>query len=155
MVDKNRRRGSGKSSRNRRKNDTGKKQDGDKKPKTPPKMSYPREPVIEKPKMPQGKEATQCPVCGKPVNDLYTAIAHRATKEPSHLNCVIKELSQDENLEQNESLCYLGGGSFGIVQKSSGGKPQVTIKKRIQYEEKESSPSWKQENKCEDEDERV
>jgi hypothetical protein len=149
MVEKNKGKGNSRRNKNRRKREDKKRQNQ----KTPAKVSYHREPVIEKPKIPQGKEATTCPICGKTVNDLYTAIAHKQTGEPTHLNCIIQELGKEEKLEKNESLCYIGSGSFGIIEKIGDGKLKIQIKKRIQYVEKHTN-SFKK-NKCEDDDEQV
>ena len=67
----------------------------------------PRDPEIEAP---------QCPLCQKAVRDLTSAITHRESGNPSHFDCILKALRSDNPVQPNEKICYLGKGSFGIVQ---------------------------------------
>ena len=50
----------------------------------------------------------------------------------------------DNPLGQNEKICYLGKGSFGIVQfRPHSGHSNIFIRKRIQYEDPEPVPEWR------------
>jgi hypothetical protein len=80
-------------------------------------------------------------VCGKPVRELSSALTHRASQKPAHFDCVVKELRESNELAPQEKLCYLGGGCFGILEFRS--PPRFVIKRRIQYEEKETTQEWK------------
>jgi hypothetical protein len=85
-----------------------------------------------------------CPICGKPVRELASALTHRASRQPAHFDCIVQELRATNEIEPQEKICYLGGGSFGVLEFcSSGGPGHFVIKKRIQYEEKEIQQDWK------------
>ncbi len=87
-------------------------------------------------------ELPECPVCLKPVRELNTAIAHRETGKAAHFDCVLRLLREERKPSQNERICYLGKGSFGVVEMRSGGRPMpFFIRERIQYEQAE--PDWR------------
>ena len=98
-----------------------------------------------------GAAETACPVCSTTVHDLYTAIAYGDGMAPAHFDCVLSLLGEREELGSGERLCYLGGGSFGIVQvrpprrKRNGNGGALVIRKRIDFEEREAAPGWRQE----------
>jgi hypothetical protein len=57
---------------------------------------------------------------------------------------VIRELHDSNEVAPQEKICYLGGGSFGILEfRPPGGPSRFVIRKRIQYEEKETPQEWK------------
>ncbi len=85
-----------------------------------------------------------CPVCGKPVRELASALTHRVSRQPAHFDCVVRELRESNEIAPQEKLCYLGDGCFGILEfKAPGGPSRFVIKRRIQYEEKEAPQDWK------------
>ncbi len=89
-------------------------------------------------------EVPDCPVCGKPVRDLPSALTHKLSRKPAHFDCVVRELREANEMAPQEKLCYLGGGSFGILELRPPGSPtRFVIRKRIQYEEKEIPQEWK------------
>jgi hypothetical protein len=96
---------------------------------------------------PYPKPATDfsmCPVCEKAVRDLSSAITHRDTGNPAHFDCILKILREENSLSESEKICYLGKGSFGIVQFRSNGSPlRFLIRKRIQYEDLDMIPDWR------------
>jgi len=78
------------------------------------------------------------------VRELPSALTHRPTGQPAHFECILKELRDAQELSPQERLCYLGGGTFGILEfRQAGGVTKFTIRKRIQYEEKDSPQEWK------------
>jgi len=78
------------------------------------------------------------------VRELPSALTHRATGRPAHFECILKELRESNELLPQEKLCYLGGGSFGILEmRPPGGPSRFVIRKRIQYEEKDAVQEWK------------
>lgn len=86
----------------------------------------------------------ECPVCHKPVRELAMALCYRVTGTPAHFDCILKELKDAHELAPQEKLCYLGAGTFGILQfKSQGGGNKFTIKMKIPYEDKTSPQEWK------------
>ena len=90
-----------------------------------------------------------CPLCAAPVRDLYTAIAYGERRAPTHFDCIVSLLGEREEVEEGARLCYLGGGSFGIVQMRSASRQgdrggSLLIHKRIEVEEKDAAPEWRQ-----------
>jgi len=89
-------------------------------------------------------EYSTCPVCGKAVRELASAITHRDTGQPAHFDCILKLLREEHALGENEKICYLGKGSFGIVQfRANSGPMRFFIRQRIQYEDLDSVPEWR------------
>jgi hypothetical protein len=85
-----------------------------------------------------------CPLCGKPVRELSSALTHRVSRQPAHFDCIVRELRDSTEIGPEEKLCYLGGGSFGVLEfRPAGAASRFVIKKRIQYEEKETPQDWK------------
>jgi hypothetical protein len=94
-------------------------------------------------------ELSRCPLCAEPVSDLYTAIAYGEHKEPAHFDCVVSLLGEREELEEGTRVCYLGGGSFGIVQAQLAGRQgdrrgTPWVHKRIEVEERDAAPAWRE-----------
>ena len=90
------------------------------------------------------KNAPLCPLCQKPVRDLYSAITDQNTKQPAHFDCILKTLREINELVDGEKICYLGNGSFGIIQfRNAAGKLRFFIKKRLDYEETDPIPEWR------------
>ena len=86
------------------------------------------------------------PFAVKGVRDLLTAIAWGEERKPAHFDCILKDISDKEELLPKEKLIYMGAGSFGIVRFRSGGSnsaPRFVIRKRIQLEEKEEKFEWR------------
>jgi hypothetical protein len=76
--------------------------------------------------------------------EISSAIAYKTTNEPAHIECIIEDIKKSETLEQNERICYLGKGSFGIVvAKNSSGPIKFSIRKRIQYEASNIPVEWR------------
>lgn len=99
---------------------------------------------------PDAEPATEprtCPLCAKPVQDLYTAIAYGESQAPAHFDCIVSLLGEREEVREDARLCYLGGGSFGIVQMQPAARPgdrTLLIHKRIEVEEKDAAPAWRE-----------
>ena len=85
-----------------------------------------------------------CPWCEKPIKDISTAISDKTSGRPVHFDCVLARLNQLEALENHDTICYLGGGRFGVVRSSSpadaGG---FKIKKIFEWEDKDSHGEWR------------
>ena len=93
--------------------------------------------------------ALACPLCAAPVRDLYTAIAYGEHSAPAHFDCIVSLLGEREELEEGAWLCYLGGGSFGVVQMLPAARRgdrggSLLIHKRIEVEDKDAAPEWRQ-----------
>jgi hypothetical protein len=99
-----------------------------------------------------------CPWCGKPIRDMFSAIADKDSGVPVHFDCVSTRIAFGEKLEKGETVAYIGGGRFGII--SFGGKtgapqetrqdrnsPQAgrdfTIRKIIEWEKMDKRAEWR------------
>lgn len=89
-------------------------------------------------------EYKTCPICGKAVKSLLTAISVNPDMDPAHFDCVLKQLQEQETLKKGEKISYLGNGTFAVIKMKQGGKgPAFTILKKIQYEEKDKKADWR------------
>ncbi len=93
---------------------------------------------------PQRREPSDCPICGKVVRDVHSAIAYGEDDKPAHLECVLKEIGERESIASDERLCYIGAGRFGVI-KSKIGKQGLEVVRTIQYEERENAVQWRRE----------
>jgi hypothetical protein len=100
--------------------------------------------AAERPPRKEPISCPDCPLCGKPVRELASALTHRASARPAHFDCIVRELRDTTEVGPEERLCYLGGGTFGVLEfHPPGAASKFTIKKRIPYEEKEVPQDWK------------
>jgi hypothetical protein len=84
-----------------------------------------------------------CPWCGKQINDITTAICDK-DGHPVHFDCVLARITEMERLGTNDSVCYIGGGRFGVVHYNN--PPDMrdfTIKKIYEWEVKDSPNEWR------------
>ncbi|MBN2659107.1 MAG: hypothetical protein JXR86_18775 [Spirochaetales bacterium] len=83
-----------------------------------------------------------CAVCGKPIRDISAAMADPSGEKPVHFDCIVKQLSETENLGSQEKIAYLGSGNFGVVRSLNNRKFEIV--KKIPYEENlESRSEWR------------
>jgi hypothetical protein len=86
----------------------------------------------------------ECSLCQKPIKDIYSSIIHRDNGNPAHFDCVIQELQKTEVLSEGERICYLGSGVFAVMRQTpQNERPKISIRKKIQYEDKDKSTAWK------------
>lgn len=81
-----------------------------------------------------------CSICGKNIETIADAISE-ADGSFSHFDCVIAKIREQEKVSENETVSYIGHGSFAVLYKDEDGK--FVIKTRIQYESKESYDAMK------------
>ncbi|TVQ27212.1 MAG: hypothetical protein EA383_02910 [Spirochaetaceae bacterium] len=94
------------------------------------------------------RDYAPCPVCGKAIDHVFSAVAHRSNGLPAHIECIVGELSKDEHLDEGDRIVYLGRGNFGVVGKDpvvEDGKKRFNVKRRIQYETGSDAPDWRRE----------
>lgn len=85
-----------------------------------------------------------CPICGKPIADISSAITERTSQAPAHFDCVLTRLIETERPGPGERVIYLGAGTFAVAD--YGNNPtgtKFTIKRKIQYEEKDKRADWR------------
>ncbi len=89
-------------------------------------------------------EYKKCPICGKAVKSMLTAIAVNEEMDPAHFDCVIKQITDKENIGKGEKVTYLGNGTFAVIKIKSGSRgTSFTVIKKIQYEDKEKQVEWR------------
>jgi hypothetical protein len=111
-------------------------------------QARPREQRPPRPEEQSRQEAARdmpaCPLCGKPVYDLSTAItAARETGDPAHFDCVLERVAASESLASGEKLVYLGSGAFGVVEFKDKSESHFTVKRRIQWEKEGEKKDWR------------
>lgn len=90
------------------------------------------------------RDMPACPLCGKPVYDLSTAIAAaRETGDPAHFDCVLERVAASETLVPGEKLVYLGSGAFGVVEFKDKSESHFSVKRRIQWEKEGEKKDWR------------
>jgi len=85
-----------------------------------------------------------CPWCGKPIKDITTAISDKDSGCPVHFDCVLARIVEMERLETNDSVCYIGGGRFGVIHYNN--PPDMrdfTVKKILEWEVKDKIYEWR------------
>ncbi len=82
-----------------------------------------------------------CPICNQSVKFLLTAISVGEDNSPAHFDCVLKRITETEELGPKEKVTYIGNGNFAVVSGKLG--KDLKIKKRIEFEGKESKGEWR------------
>jgi hypothetical protein len=91
-----------------------------------------------------GREPTTCPLCGKPVYDLSTALSSsQESGEPAHFDCVLDRVTAAETLEPGEKIVYLGSGGFAVVTFKDRSETAFAVKRRIQWEKEGEKKDWR------------
>ncbi len=87
-----------------------------------------------------------CPKCGLPIADMGSALVNKEDGQPMHFDCALALLSEREQIAENERLTYIGQGRFGILEfVNIHDLRHFTIKKIIEWEDKDSRPEWRSE----------
>ncbi len=103
-----------------------------------------REDQNRSPKTEEGREAPLCPICGKAVYDLSTAIAaSREAADPAHFDCILERVTASETLASVEKIVYLGSGSFAVVEFKDKSESAFSVKRRIQWEKEGEKKEWR------------
>jgi hypothetical protein len=85
-----------------------------------------------------------CPWCGKPIKDVASALSEKDTGLPVHFDCVLARIYKTESLENNDIICYIGGGRFGIVHYNNPPDTRdFRIKKVLEWENKDTRQEWR------------
>ena len=83
----------------------------------------------------------ECPICNQSVKFLLTAISVGEDNRPAHFDCVLKLLSETEDLGPKEKITYIGNGNFAIVSGKAG--KNLVIRKKIEFENRENKGEWR------------
>lgn len=97
------------------------------------------------PVLPKNPTSTpDCPWCGKPIREIASAMSDKESGAPVHFECVLERISNMEKPEKNHSVCYIGGGRFGLIHYNNPSHPRsFMIKKIYEWEVKENHIEWR------------
>ena len=87
-----------------------------------------------------------CSYCGEAIYDMSSAMNDPSSHEFVHFDCVLEKISSSEQLGTNDKISYIGQGRFGIINYANiHDTKHFTIKKIIDWEEKDKRESWRDE----------
>lgn len=85
-----------------------------------------------------------CPKCGEAITEISSAIADKSTGKPMHFECVMSQIAESETVGQNEKICYIGQGRFGVLYfENPRDQRKFTIKKIIDWEQRDQKSEWR------------
>ncbi len=86
-----------------------------------------------------------CAKCGKPIEDMTSAISD-AEGKPMHFDCVLESLKSKEKMLPGQQMTYIGNGRFAVVTfENPRDLRKFKIEKVIEYEDKSKPISWRNE----------
>ena len=87
-----------------------------------------------------------CPKCGQPITDISSAITDKESGKPAHFDCILNQVKQPEHVGENEKIAYIGQGRFAVIYyENPRDQRHFTIKKIIEWEERDKKPEWRSE----------
>ena len=87
-----------------------------------------------------------CPKCGQPITDISSAITDKESGKPAHFDCILNQVKQTEQVGENEKIAYIGQGRFAVIYyENPRDQRHFTIKKIIEWEERDKKPEWRSE----------
>ncbi|MCK9169407.1 MAG: hypothetical protein M0P01_03260 [Treponema sp.] len=87
-----------------------------------------------------------CPICGKPIEDLTSAVSDKATGRPAHFDCILDQLNKSESLGVNDKITYIGQGRFAVLHfDNPRDLKSFKILKTIEWESREKKLDWREE----------
>jgi hypothetical protein len=96
------------------------------------------------PRPEEKRELLTCPLCGKALYDLSTALSAGVdSTEPAHFDCVLERVAAAEALGPGEKIVYLGSGTFGVVEFKDKSETAFSVKRRIQWEKEGEKKEWR------------
>lgn len=87
-----------------------------------------------------------CTVCSEGVKEVGNAIDYMGG--PAHFDCVIRSLTEKEDLKKGEKITYIGSGRFGVInnKKNDSGVP-FTLLREIDVEDRDKELPWRDSRK--------
>ena len=87
-----------------------------------------------------------CPVCGKDIEDMASAVVDKASGKPAHFDCILDQLQKTETLGENEKIAYIGQGRFALLRyEDPRDVKSFKIIKTIEWEERDAKLPWRSE----------
>lgn len=88
----------------------------------------------------------KCARCHEPIIDLSSAVQDRELQKPIHFDCALEQITNAERLSASEKIAYIGQGRFGIISYANPRDiKHFSIKKIIEWEDRENPPAWRSE----------
>lgn len=98
------------------------------------------------PPPPPERDYEPCPVSGKDIDNIITAITDPDNGEPSRFDAVLQRLKKREELSGNQRIVYIGAGNFAVVEeKKEGRRKYIEVVKKIPYEDTHHKKDWRRE----------
>jgi hypothetical protein len=90
------------------------------------------------------REYDDCPISHEPIEDVYTAIDDPDTGKPARFDAVLERLAKREQIAEDESIIYIGGGVFAVARNyKEGAFPEIV--RRIEFEDSHHRQEWRRE----------
>lgn len=89
-----------------------------------------------------------CEICGKPISpdEICSAVSNKATGNPAHFDCVLRQVSSKENPGPNEKVTYIGQGRFAVLHfENPHDLRHFTIRRLIEWEDRDNRLEWRNE----------
>lgn len=85
-----------------------------------------------------------CPACGKPIEDLSSAIGDKASGQPMHFDCALKKVTDAEKPAPGKNVAYIGNGRFAVISyENPADTKHFKIEKIIEWEDRDEPLSWR------------
>ncbi|MBP3710029.1 MAG: hypothetical protein J6I73_06480 [Treponema sp.] len=110
-----------------------------------------RENILEQQKRDEAIRALKtrevfCPICGRRIEDMSSAMADKTTGNPSHFECILEKVNKSESLGTNEKIAYIGQGRFAVLHYENPHDVRTfKIVKTIEWEPRDSEQAWRTE----------
>lgn len=89
-------------------------------------------------------DPVDCALCGQPVTDFASALAHNESGEPVHFDCVLSYLTEREHLTEGQSISYIGQGRFAVIRmQNSSNTSRFSIERIIEWESRDKKYEWR------------
>jgi len=85
----------------------------------------------------------ECAYCHEVIREPASALGSREDGSPVHFDCALKKVTEEEQPQGDDRVCYMGSGNFALVQYKSQGGPIKQVKKLIPFEHKEGVATWR------------
>lgn len=87
-----------------------------------------------------------CPLCGKPIEDLTSALTDKSSGNPVHFDCALAAASKNEQLKENEKFTYIGQGRFAVLSFADPRDMRhFKIERIVEWEERGKVSEWRSE----------
>lgn len=87
-----------------------------------------------------------CPICGKRVEEIESAVTDKQSGLPAHFDCITNRLAEMEHLKDGENVVYIGQGTFAVMRYDNKDDPKMFhIVRKIEWENGGRDIPWRHE----------